>query len=46
MISDINAAIEQNDFQRVKTLVEAVVEEVGENLKASSPYPRHDPTVH
>jgi len=28
MISEINAAIEQNDFQRVKVLVEAIIEQV------------------
>jgi len=28
MISEINAAIKQNDFQRIKVLVEAVIEEV------------------
>jgi len=28
MISKINAAIKQNDFQRIKVLVEAVIEEV------------------
>jgi len=28
MISKISAAIEQNDFQRVKVLVEAIIEQV------------------
>lgn len=28
MISEINAAIKQNDFQRIKVLVEAIIEEV------------------
>jgi len=28
MISEINAAIKQNDFQRIKVLVETVIEEV------------------
>lgn len=28
MIPEISAAIEQNDFQRVKVLVEAIIEQV------------------
>lgn len=28
MLSEINAAIKQNNFQQVKTLVEAIIEEV------------------
>lgn len=28
MISEINVAIKQNDFQRVKILVDAIIEEV------------------
>lgn len=28
MTSEINAAIKQNDFQRVKILVEAIIEQV------------------
>jgi hypothetical protein len=34
MISEINAAIKQNDFQRVKVLVEAVIEEVSYQFSA------------
>lgn len=33
MILEINAAIKQNDFQQVKTLVEAIIEEVSNIFK-------------
>lgn len=33
MISKINAAIKQNDFQQVKILVEAIIEEVSDILE-------------
>lgn len=33
MILEINAAIKQNDFQLVKTLVEAIIEEVSNIFK-------------
>jgi len=38
MISKINEAIKQNDFQKVKTLVEAINEEVNNVLRSIPMY--------
>jgi len=38
MMSEINAAIERNDFQRVKVLVEAIIEQVSYIVHCFSTY--------